>query len=59
MAPTLPDSDQSMGNEDEAEKEDIDQVQAAVDMSGGQAELRERLQAQWREVRRKRTRTSK
>ncbi len=58
MAPTLPDSDDNMGDEDEADKEDIDKALAAVDMPGDQAEMRERLQAQWREVCRKRIVTS-
>ncbi len=58
MAPTLPDSDDNMGDEDEADKEEIDESLAAVDMSGDQVEIWERLQAQKREVRRKRIRTS-
>ncbi len=37
-----------MGDEDEADEEDIDQVLAAVDVSWDQAVLRERLQAQRR-----------
>ncbi len=59
MAPIPPDSDDYMDDEDEADKEDIDKALAAVDMSGDQADVRERFQAQWREVRRKRIRTSK
>ena len=48
-----------MGDEGEADKEDIDKSLAAVDVSGDQAEIRERLQAQRRGVRRTRIRTSK
>ncbi len=42
-----------MGEGDEADKEDIDQVLATVDLPGDPAEVRERLQAQWPEARRK------
>ncbi len=59
MLPTVPDSDDGMGADELSGQAAFDQMLAAVDLSGEPGEIRQRMQEQWGEAHRKKSRISK
>ncbi len=59
VPPTVPDSDGGMGEDELSGQAAFDQMLAAVDLSGDPGEIRQRMQEQWKEAQRKKSRIGK